>query len=194
MRGPNIARFAAIGVIAGLMPYVPGKMWTATRYTYMSLPFFAVLVAVAAGWVHHHAVRLNRYAAHALAAIALVAIGGRYALETSQQTRPFLQDTDRWQLLADDLRQQYPTVPPGTTVYVVDDEGQWTNPYWQPGWMLSVGRALLRQGCRRARGDFGGLRAAFRRVFRAIRPRRIEAGTPGARDAGDGDGRGTEQE
>ncbi|MBF6599612.1 MAG: phospholipid carrier-dependent glycosyltransferase [Dehalococcoidia bacterium] len=142
VRGPNIARVAAVGVVAGLMPYVPSKLWTATRYTYLSLPFFAILVAVAAGWAHQHAVRFNRYAAHVLAAAALVAVGGLYAWQTTSQTEPFLQDTARWQLLARDLREQYPTVPPGHTVYVVDDQGQWTNPYWQSGWMLSVGRAL----------------------------------------------------
>jgi hypothetical protein len=142
VRGPNVARFAAVGAIAGLMPYVPGKMWTATRYTYMALPFFAVLVAVAAGWVHHHAARLNRYAAHALAALALAAVGGAYAWQTIHQTQPFLRETDRWELLAHDLKSAYPQVPPGTTVYVIDSEDEWTNPYWQPTWMTSVGRAL----------------------------------------------------
>ncbi len=160
VRGPNIARFAAVGVVAGLMPYVPSKLWTATRYTYMSLPFFAILVAIAFGWVHHHTVRLNRYFAHALAAVALVAIGGLYGWQTMRQTQPFVQDTARWQLLAHDLRAQYPTVPAGNTVYVVDDQGQWTNPYWQAGWMLSVGRALYgRDVAVRAltTGDFGRL-------------------------------------
>ncbi|HEX5479277.1 MAG TPA: phospholipid carrier-dependent glycosyltransferase [Dehalococcoidia bacterium] len=142
VRGPNIARLAAVGLVVGLMPYVPSKMWTATRYTYLSLPFFAILVAVAAGWVHHHAVRLNRYAAHALAAAALVAVGGLYAWQTTVQTQPFLHDTARWRVLADGLREEYPSVPQGTTIYVVDDQNQWTNPYWQPGWLLSVGRAL----------------------------------------------------
>jgi len=142
VRGPNIARFAAVGVVVALMPYVPSKLWTATRYTYMALPFFAILVAVAAGWVHHHAARLNRYGAHVLAAAALFAVGGLYSWQTIHQTQPFTRDTVRWQLLADDLRAQYPSVPAGTTIYVVDDSDQWTNPYWQPGWMLSVGRAL----------------------------------------------------
>lgn len=142
VRGPNIARFAAVGMIAGVMPYAPGKIWTASRYTYLSLPFFAVLVAVAAGWLHHQAIRFNRYAAHALAAAALFAVGGLYAWQTWEQTQPFLDDTDRWQLLADDLRSNYETLPEGSTLYVVDDEGVWTNPLWQPTWMTSIGHAL----------------------------------------------------
>jgi len=142
VRGPHIARLAAVGMLIGVMPYVPSKMWTATRYTYMSLPFFAVLVAVAAGWLHHHAARLWRPGAHALAALALVAVAGLYSWQTIYQTQPFVEQTVRWRLLADELRATYPSVPPATTIYVIDDEGLWTNPYWQPTWMTSVGRAL----------------------------------------------------
>lgn len=142
IRGPHIARFAAAGMVIGVMPYVPGKIWTATRYTYMSLPFFAILVAVAAGWVHHHAARLWKPGAHALAGMALVAVAGLYAWQTIHQTQPFMRDTDRWHLLTNDLRANYSSVPPGNTVYVIDDENLWSNLYWQPTWMASVGRAL----------------------------------------------------
>lgn len=142
IRGPHIARFAAIGMIIGLTPYAPGKIWVATRYTYMATPFFAILVAVAAGWVHQHATRLYRPGAHALAALALAAVGGLYGWQTMQQTQPFLDETERWQLLVDDLHANYDHVPPGTTIWVIDDEGLWTNAFWQPTWMTSVGRAL----------------------------------------------------
>ena len=146
VRGPHIARFAAVGMVIGVMPYAPGKIWTATRYTYMSTPFFAVLVAVAAGWVHHHAVRLHRPAAHVLAAMALVAVAGLYSWQVIHQTTPFLKQTDRWQLLTQDLRADYQTVPPGTTIYIVDDQGMWSSAFWQPTWMVSVGRALYGKG------------------------------------------------
>ncbi|MEK7693009.1 MAG: hypothetical protein AAB349_02360 [Chloroflexota bacterium] len=142
IRGPHIARFAAVGLVIGVMPYVPGKIWTATRYSYMATPFFAILVAVSAGFVHHYATKLYKPAAHVLAAMALVAVGGLYSWQTIHQTQPFLRATDRWQLLADDLRANYDQVPPGTTIYVIDDEGLWSNPFWQPTWMTSVGRAL----------------------------------------------------
>ena len=142
IRGPHIARLAAVGMVIGVMPYVPGKIWTATRYTYMSLPFFAILVAVAAGWVHHHAARLWKPGAHALAGMALVAVAGLYAWQTIHQTQPFMRDTDRWELLTNDLKANYSSVPPGTTVYVIDDQDLWSNLYWQPTWMTSVGRAL----------------------------------------------------
>ena len=142
IRGPHIARFAAVGMVIGVMPYVPGKIWTATRYSYMATPFFAILVAVSAGFVHHYATKLYKPAAHVLATMALVAVGGLYSWQMIHQTQPFLRATDRWQLLADDLRANYDQVPPGTTIYVIDDEGLWSNPFWQPTWMTSVGRAL----------------------------------------------------
>lgn len=142
IRGPHIARFAAVGMVIALMPYTPGKIWTATRYTYMALPFFAILVAVTAGFVHHYATRLNRPIAHVLAAAALFAVGGLYAWQTTDQTQSFLKETDRWELLATELRATYPALPAGSTVFVIDDEGQWSNPYWQPTWMTSVGHAL----------------------------------------------------
>ena len=142
VRGPNIARFAAVGMLIGVAPYVPGKIWTATRYSYMATPFFAILVAVCAGFVHHYAVKVYKPAAHVLAAMALIAVGGLYSWQNIYQTQPFLRATDRWQLLADELQANYETVPPGTTIYVIDDEELWSNPLWQPTWMTSVGHAL----------------------------------------------------
>jgi hypothetical protein len=146
IRGPHLARIAALGMVIAIMPYAPGKIWTATRYTYMALPFFAILVALSAGWVHHHLARLNRPAAHVLAAAALFAVAGLYSWQTVHQTAPFLKETDRWELLAEELKGAYPSVPAGSTIYVIDDEGMWTNPYWQPTWLTSVGNALYGDG------------------------------------------------
>jgi hypothetical protein len=148
-------------MVIGLMPYAPGKIWTATRYTYMALPFFGILVALAAAWVHGHAARISRPAAHVMAAAALVAVGALYAWQTLHQSKPFLEETDRWQLLVEDLRANYEEVPPGTTVWVIDDEGLWTNAFWQPTWMTSVGRALY--------GDDVAVRALPSDFFEAMR-------------------------
>jgi len=142
IRGPNVARIAAVGMVIAVMPYVPGKIWTATRYSYMATPFFAVLVAVAAGFVFHYATRLWRHGAYVLGALAIAAVGGLYSWQTIHQTQPFLKETARWELLAHDLKEEYPSVPSGSTVYVIDEEGTWSNPFWQPTWMTSVGIAL----------------------------------------------------
>jgi hypothetical protein len=69
-------------------------------------------------------------------------VAGLYAWQTVHQTQPFMKETDRWEVLADELKTAYPDVPTGSTIYVIDDEGMWTNPYWQPTWMTSVGHAL----------------------------------------------------
>jgi hypothetical protein len=142
IRGPHLARFAAVGMIIGIMPYAPGKIWTATRYTYLALPFFGILVGLSAGWVHDRLARINKPVAHTLAAGALIAVAGLYAWQTVHQTQPFMKETDRWEVLAGELKTAYPDVPAGSTIYVIDDEGMWTNPYWQPTWMTSVGHAL----------------------------------------------------
>jgi hypothetical protein len=142
VRGPNIARLAAVAMVIAVMPYAPGKIWTATRYTYMATPFFAILVAVTAGLVFHYAVKLWKPGAYALGALALASVAGLYAWQTMHQTEPFLKETARWELLVDDLQSNYDEVPRGTTIYVIDEEGMWSNPYWQPTWMTSVGQAL----------------------------------------------------
>jgi hypothetical protein len=142
IRGPGLARIAALGLVVSLMPYVPGKIWTATRYTYMALPFFAILVAFAAGFVHARLTRFSRPVAHALAAIALALLGGLYSWQTLHQTQPFLRETQRWQLLSDELRTNFEALPPHSRVYILDEEGMWSNAYWQPTWMTSVGLAL----------------------------------------------------
>jgi hypothetical protein len=142
IRGPNIARVAAIAMVLAVMPYVPGKIWTATRYSYMATPFFAILVAVFAGFFFHYAVKVWKPGAYAIGALAIATVAGLYSWQTMSQTEPFLKDTTRWELLVSDLRDQYEEVPEGTTIYIIDEEGLWSNPFWQPTWMTSIGQAM----------------------------------------------------
>jgi hypothetical protein len=129
-------------MVIAVMPYTPGKIWTATRYTYMATPFFGILVAVAAGFVFHYATRLWKPGAYVLGALAIASVAGLHSWQTLHQTQPFLRDTDRWELLVRDLQDNYDEVPRGTTIYVIDEDGMWSNPYWQPTWMTAVGQAL----------------------------------------------------
>lgn len=147
IRGPNIARIAAVGMLLGVTPYIPGKIWTASRYTYMSTPFFAILVAVAAGFVFHHAVRVWKPGAYALGAAALITVGGLYAWQTVDQTQPFVEDTERWDQLVAGLHEHYPDVPAGSSIFVIDEEGRWSNPFWY-GWLQSVSRSVYGEGVR----------------------------------------------
>ena len=43
-------------------------------------------------------------------------------------------------MLVQQLEANYASVPPGTTIYIID--GPWTNPMEQYAWVPSVGRAL----------------------------------------------------
>ncbi|HXK34357.1 MAG TPA: hypothetical protein VNM91_10120 [Dehalococcoidia bacterium] len=147
IRGPDVARVAAVGMLLGVTPYVPGKIWTASRYTYMATPFFAVLAAVGAGFVFHQLLRLWRPAAYGLGAAALLAAAGLYSWQYIDQTQPFLDDTERWEQLVAGLQEHYPEVPAGSTVYVVEEEGRWSNPFWY-GWLQSVSRSVYGEGVR----------------------------------------------
>lgn len=146
VRGPNIARVAVVGMIVGVLPYAPAKIWTATRYTYMSLPFFAIIIAIAAAWYYDVLARRQRHVAMTLGAAAILAVAGLYSWQTIDQSTPFLELTDRWQVLTQELEQSRTDVPAGTTIYIVDNEDLWTNPLWQPAWMKSVGLALYGEG------------------------------------------------
>ena len=41
VRGPHIARLAVIGIALALMPFAPVEIWTASRYMYAAVAFFA---------------------------------------------------------------------------------------------------------------------------------------------------------
>jgi len=143
VRGPNIARVAAVGVALALLPYVPVEIWTASRYSYAAVAFFAPLVAIAGYYVFDR-VRsvhpLARAPAATLALIALAVVASLYGWQTYAQDRRSGIATDRWQLLVNELQANYENVPPGTTIYIVD--GPWTNPMEQYTWVPSVARTL----------------------------------------------------
>jgi hypothetical protein len=87
-------------------------------------------------------VKVWKPGAYALGGLAIAAVAGLYAWQTIIQTDPFLEETERWELLVEELQANYDEVPEGTTIYVVEEEGLWSNPFWQPTWMTSIGMAL----------------------------------------------------
>jgi hypothetical protein len=142
-RGPNIARVAVAGVALALLPYVPVEIWTASRYSYSAVAFFAPLVAIAGYWAYERvrsAHPLARVPAALIALIVVAAVASLYGWQTYAQDRRSGIATDRWQLLVNELKSNYGDVPDGTTIYVVD--GPWTNPMEQYTWVPSVARTL----------------------------------------------------
>jgi hypothetical protein len=143
VRGPNLARVAVAGVALALLPYVPVEIWTASRYSYSAVAFFAPLVAITGYWAYdrvrstHPAARIP---AAMLALIAVATVASLYGWQTYAQDRRSGIGTDRWQRLVNELQANYRDVPDGTTIYIVD--GPWTNPMEQYTWVPSVARAL----------------------------------------------------
>jgi hypothetical protein len=143
VRGPNVARLAVLGLVLALLPFAPVKIWTASRYTYGAVAFFAPLAAIAAYAVYDRARRAHRYLRVPATAVGLalvVAVAALYGWQSYAQDARSGRETDRWRLLVNQLRQAEPQVPPGTTIWIVD--GPWTNPMEQYTWVPSVARAL----------------------------------------------------
>lgn len=143
VRGPNIARMAVLGMLLAILPYAPVSIWTATRYTYTAVAFFAPVAAIVAYAVFDYVRsthRLMRVPATVLALVFVATVAGLYGWQTLAQDTRSGRDTARWQLLVDELKANYGSVPAGTTIYIVD--GPWTNPMEQYTWVPSVARAL----------------------------------------------------
>jgi hypothetical protein len=140
--GPHIVRLAALGVVLALLPFVPVEIWTASRYTYAAVSFFAPIAAVAAYRAFDIARNAHRWArwpaiVASLAAVATVA--SLYGWQTTAQDGVAGRNNERWSVLAQELRRNYAEVPDGTTIYILD--GLWSNPGWQYTWVPSVARA-----------------------------------------------------
>ena len=143
VRGPHVARLCALGVALALLPFVPVEIWTASRYTYAAVAFFAPVAALAAYAIFDRVRGLHRWArlpATVLALLFVAAVASLYGWQTYAQDARSGRATDRWQLLVNELEKNYEDVPAGSTIYIID--GPWTNPMEQYTWVPSVARAL----------------------------------------------------
>lgn len=141
--GPAILRVCALGVALSLLPFVPVSIWTASRYTYAAVAFFAPVLAIAAyatyRWLQGTHPRARVPAT--MAGLAIVAaVLGLYSWQSYAQDARSGRATERWEVLAQELRRNYADVPDGTTIYIVG--GAWQNPMEQYTWVPSVARAL----------------------------------------------------
>ena len=144
VRGPNIARVGVAGVVLAVLPFAPVHVWTASRYSYGAVAFFAPIAALALYNVFDRARRVHRFlrVPATLIGIAFIAtVASLYSWQTFAQDSRSGRGTDRWQLLVNELRQNGRDVRPGTTIYIVD--GPWTNPMEQYSWVPSVARAVF---------------------------------------------------
>lgn len=143
VRGPNIARVGVLGIGLALLPFAPVEIWTASRYTYAAVAFAAPVAAIAAYELYTRVRDTHAYVRipATLAGLALVvAVAGLYSWQTTARDGMSGERTDRWALLTSELQRNYDTLPPGTTIWIVD--GPWTNTMEQYTWVPSVARAL----------------------------------------------------
>lgn len=143
VRGPNIARLCVGGMLLAILPYAPVSIWTASRYTYTAVAFFAPVAAIGTYAVYdrvRNTHQLLRVPATIVGLLFVASVAGLYGWQTYAQDKHSGQNTARWQLLVDELKANYQTVPAGTTIYIVD--GPWTNPMEQYTWVPSVARAI----------------------------------------------------
>ncbi len=141
--GPNLARVCVLGIAVALLPFVPVEIWTASRYTYAAVAFFAPVVAIGAYYVFDRVRSSHQYVripATLVALLFVATVAGLYSWQTFARDRMSGERTDRWQLLANELERNYETVPAGTTIWIVD--GPWTNPMEQYTWVPSVARSI----------------------------------------------------
>lgn len=146
VRGPNLARVAAVGVLASLAPFVP-VVWTTSRYSYGAMAFFAPLAALAGYGLYERARSLHRYArapANVVALALIATVASLYAWQSYAHNARSGRDSERWRLLVDELRANYPALPPGTTIWIVD--GPWTEPLSQYKEVPNVPRAVYGDG------------------------------------------------
>jgi hypothetical protein len=143
LRGPNVVRLCAGGVFIALLPFVPVEIWTASRYTYSAVAFFAPVAAIIGHGAFDRARqthRLARVPATLLGTALVVTIAALYAWQTQAQHERSGAAGERWRLLASEMRAAYGDVPDGTTIYIID--GPWQNPMENYAWVPSVARAL----------------------------------------------------
>lgn len=144
VRGPNIARVGVAGVVLAILPFAPVKVWTASRYTYAAVAFFAPIAAITAYNIYERVRRLHRFVRipATVVGIGFVAtVAALYGWQTFAQDARSGRGTERWQVLVDQLRLNNGAVRPGTTIYIVD--GPWTNPMEQVTWVPSVAHAVF---------------------------------------------------
>jgi hypothetical protein len=139
VRGPALARIAAVFLFLAVVPYLPIEIWAASRYTYLASIPFAILAALFFTELSRYASRLSAVLPAVVAVLALVAIGLN-GWQTWTQNADQAIASDRWRRLVTAVDAAYPNVPPKSTVYIRG--GPITDPLVQCAVMPAIGELL----------------------------------------------------
>jgi len=137
---PVVLFSAAVVFLAlALLPYLPIKLWAATRYTYLAAIPFSILAAIAFAEAARYGRRLTP-AVPALLAVVAFGVLGLYSWQTWTQNHQQAEVSANWRTLVTALRAAYPHVPAGSTVYIRG--GPVTNELVQCAVMPALGHVL----------------------------------------------------
>jgi len=139
VRGPALARICVAFLALAVLPYLPIKLWAATRYVYLAAIPFSILAALLFSEAARYGRRLTP-AVPALLAVIAFGVLGLYSWQTWTQNHQQAEASDDWRALVTALRDAYPEVPAGSTVYVRG--GPVTNDLVQCAIMPALGRVL----------------------------------------------------
>jgi len=139
LRGPGLARVAAVFLALALIPYVPLDVWSASRYVYVAAIPFSILAALFFLQVSH---LVGRIAPALTVAVAIVAIGvvGVQGWQTWEQEQTHAAESDDWRTLVNGLEETYPELPKESTVYVYGSTA--FDPLFQCTVLPAVGEVL----------------------------------------------------
>ncbi len=117
VRGPALARIAAVFLVLAVLPYLPIQIWAASRYTYLASVPFAILAAFFFAELGRLASRLSP-ALPALVAVLAIGAIGLNGWQTWVQNADQAGASDRWRQLVTAADDAYAGLPPKSTVYV----------------------------------------------------------------------------
>lgn len=140
VRGSQVARLGAAGVVIMLAPYAPVQPWTATRYTYAGAAFFGLLLGASVALAYDALRPRLPELVHALGGLTATLFVAGMGVQTHAQNGWFVRWADSWGVLSTRLREAEPTLPQRSYVVILD--GEWSHSLWVPTWVPSVAQTL----------------------------------------------------
>lgn len=139
LRGPWPARLAVLWLLIGLLPFTLWIIWEGDRWTYTASLPLAMLLAMGLVWVYQRLAQHHLSAALCLAMAAFVLLPAVLLEAKIHQDQNLTQSAARWQTLLAALETDFPSLPPHSTIYLVD--GNFTD-LFDGSYLQNIGELL----------------------------------------------------
>lgn len=139
LRGGWQVRLIVIWLLLAIFPFTLWIIWTGGRWTYTPTLALAMLVAIGLVRVYRQLAQRQLSAALAFMMLAFVLLPVILGQQKVAQDRPLTRSAARWQELMLTLRAAYPTLPPHSTIYLVD--GAFTD-LFDGSYLRNIGQLL----------------------------------------------------